>query len=391
MPGWHIEGEGWRELLNVGDSVLICDVGGGTTDLSLITVVDEDGDLRLERVAVGNHLLVGGDNMDVSLAHLTKQSFDEQQIELDAWQSVSLWHACRAAKEVLLSENAPETHPVTVLGRGSKLIGGTVSIDLKQSDAYASLIDGFFPVCGLDDRPQKRFASGFRELGLPFEADAGITRHLAAFLSSQQAAPTHVLFNGGVFRASAFRERLMSVLQQWFDTEPQLLEGKQDLDFAVAYGAAYYGSTRQGGGIRIRGGTARSYYVGIETAGLAVPGMKRPLQGLCVSPFGMEEGTELDVPGQEIGLVLGEEAQFRFFSSSARKTDRPGDFLPSVQELQESDPITATLPAAKGAEQDYVPVTFHTKVTELGMLELWCHSTTSADKWKLEFNVRERA
>ena len=392
-------GDVWRKQLKVGDTILVCDVGGGTSDFSLITVVDRGGDLTLERVAVGNHLLVGGDNMDLALAHLAKSYFAEKDIELDAWQAVSLWHACRAAKETLLSENPPESFPVTILGRGSKLIGGTVSVDLPCSDVAAILMAGFFPPCPLDAKPQKRFSSGFKEIGLPFEADARITHHLAQFLSSQKTAagepiiPTHVLFNGGVFRAEPFRLRMLEVLNQWFQDQHEIkpLEGKHELDFAVAYGAAYYGAVKQGEGIRIRGGTARSYYVGIESAGLAVPGMERPLRALCVVPFGMEEGTETDVPGQEIGLVVGEPVQFRFFGSSVRKEDKPGEIMPSATapDIQETDPINTTLTAAEETSQGYVPVTFHAKITELGMLELWCKSALSEKQWKLEFNVRE--
>ncbi len=390
-------GEQWRKQLQVGDTILVCDVGGGTSDFSLITVVDREGNLELERIAVGNHLLVGGDNMDLTLAHIAREQFAEQGTELDAWQSVSLWHACRKAKEVLFSEDAPESHPVTILGRGSKLIGGTVTIDLKRDDVYSTLIDGFFPLCTLNDKAQKRFASGFRQIGLSFEADARITHHLANFLSTQKGkngeriVPTHVLFNGGVFRANSFQSRLIEVLNQWYqeDGEVQLLEGRQELDFAVACGASYYAQAKQGKGLRIRGGTARSYYIGVETAGLAVPGMDRPLQALCVVPFGMEEGTETDVPGSEIGLIVGEPVQFRFFSSPLRKDDQPGTMLPSVQDLQETDPINTALPPTDNVTQGHVPVTFQTNVTELGMLELWCKSTESDDQWKLEFNVRE--
>ena len=207
--------------------------------------------------------------------------------------------------------------------------------------------------------------------------------------------PTHVLFNGGVFKADVLRGRLLEVLGQWFGGEsaPQLLEGEHDLDHAVARGAAYYGWTKHGGGVRIRGGTARAYYVGIETAGLAVPGAPRPLRALCAVPIGMEEGTEADVPSDEIGLVVGEPAHFRFFSSSVRKDDRPGDLLSTwtPEELSETDSLEANLPADESVDEPYVPVRFHARLTELGVLELWCVSTASQKRWKLEFSVREEA
>jgi len=203
-----------------------------------------------------------------------------------------------------------------------------------------------------------------------------------------------VLFNGGVFKAELLRQRLLDVMAEWFpDDPPRLLAGVHDLDHAVARGAAYYGWAKQAGGVRIRGGTARAYYVGVETSGLAVPGAPRPLRALCVVPLGMEEGTEADVPSGEIGLVVGEKAQFRFFSSSTRREDRPGDVIASwsEDEITETDSLEATLPAAEGIDEPYVPVKFHARLTELGMFELWCVGTKADNRWKLEFSVREDA
>jgi hypothetical protein len=396
---WLAEaGENWREQLNIGDILLVCDVGGGTTDFTLVGVGEEDGELVLKRIAVGNHILVGGDNMDLTLAHFARNVFADKGFQLDAWQSVSLWHSCRAAKEQLLSENAPESSPVTILGRGSKLIGGTVSVDLKSGPVGSLLLEGFFPVCDSDASPGRRQASGFKEIGLPFESDTGITRHLAHFLrvhgqNGDLVKPTHLLFNGGVFKSSPFRERLIDVLQGWFgDHTVEPLERSPDFDFAVARGAAYYTSVKHGKGIRIRGGAPRSYYVGIETSGPAVPGIERPLNALCVVPFGMEEGSQIEVSGDEIGLVVGEPAKFRFFSSSVRKHDLPGDLLNrwTEEELEETDSLESHLPADERFAEGYVPVRFESKLTELGMFELWCKSTVSDDSWKLEFSVRDK-
>ena len=392
-------GDQWRRALKVGDTLLVCDIGGGTADLTLIGVTEEEGELALRRIAVGNHILVGGDNMDLALAHLVTGAFQQKKIELDPWQSVSLWHTCRTAKETLFTADGPKKHPVTILGRGSKLIGGTISVDLERKAASALLLDGFFPACALSDKPSQRRASGFRELGLPFESDTAITRHLAAFLTAHgdsktgPVRPTHLLFNGGVFKADLLRERFIDVMSGWFGAKaaPKSLAGNHDLDLAVARGAAYYGAAKQGRGVRIRGGAPRSYYVGIETAGLAIPGAVRPLRALCVVPFGMEEGTELDVPGAEIGVVIGEQSVFRFFSSAVRKQDQPGDLLASwtEDELSESDSLEATLPPAEDLEDPFVPVRFHSHITELGVFELWCVSTNSDHRWKLEFSVRE--
>lgn len=394
-------GESWRRRLKVGDVLLVCDVGGGTTDFTLIRVEESGGDLQLTRVAVGNHILVGGDNMDLALAHVAKKAFQEKGMEIDAWQSVALWHSCRLAKEALLTEDGPGTHPVTVLGRGSRVVGGTVSVDLARELVLAALLDGFLPRCELGEAPARRRASGFRELGLPFEADAAITRHLSQFLTAHADAgeasvrPTHIVFNGGVFKATALRRRLTEVLGHWFgaSSAPEILEGSLDLDFAVARGAAYYGRAKISGGIRIRGGTARAYYVGIETSGPAVPGAERPLRALCVVPHGMEEGTAAEVPGEEIGLVVGEPAHFRFFSSSVRKGDATGAVIESWtdEEIVETDSMEAMLAASQAVEDGYVPVRFESRITELGVLELWCASTRSDERWKLEFSVRDDA
>ncbi|HND52790.1 MAG TPA: Hsp70 family protein [Pirellulaceae bacterium] len=394
-------GDRWRRLLKVDDALLVCDIGGGTTDLTLVTVGEESGELVLRRAAVGDHLLVGGDNMDLALAHLVAGKFAEKGVKLDPWQSVSLWHSCRAAKETLLSPGGPAKHTISVLGRGSKLIGGTVSVEIERSAVSDLLVDGFLPRCEPSEKPARRRASGFQEIGLPFETDTAITRHLAAFLQAhgaegQPVRPTHLLFNGGVFKADPLRDRLVDVLTKWGGKKaaPKLLEGHHDLDFAVARGAAYYGWVKQNGGMRIRGGTARSYYVGIESAGLAIPGAPRPLRALCVVPFGMEEGTESDVPSADIGLVVGEPAHFRFFSSNVRKQDKPGELLPqwSDEELAETDSLEATLPVDdEKPDEHYVPVRFHSHVTELGMFELWCVNAASGRRWKLEFSVREDA
>ena len=394
-------GDGWRQELAAGDVLLVCDVGGGTTDFSLIQAIDQEGDLTLERVAVGNHILVGGDNMDLALAHHAMGAFAEQGVEVDAWQSVALWHSCRNAKEAMLVDDGPASYNVTVPGRGSKLIGKAISVELSRDDADRILTDGFFPACDLDDQPQRQVGSGFQEVGLPFESDPAITRHLAHFLGShgsdaesQSLRPSHLLFNGGCFKAEAFKRRLVDVLGSWFgkETEIRSLQREEDLDYAVARGAAYYGFAVEGSGIRIRGGAGRSHYVGIETTGPAIPGMPRPLKALCVVPFGMEEGTEIDVPGLEIGLVVGEPASFRLFSSGERQEDVAGTVVDSwaEDELIETDPLETTLEVETGAEGGLVPVRFRSRLTELGVLELWCVGTEAEHEWKLEFSAREQ-
>lgn len=392
-------GDQWRSSLGVEDRLLVCDVGGGTTDLTLVEVTEDSGELVLERQAVGNHLLVGGDNMDLTLAHYVAGLFQEKGIDLDPWQSVSLWHSCRAAKESLLAEDGPETHTISIQGRGSRLIGGAVSVEVSRETVGQLLTEGFFAACAVDDLPAKQRASGFQDIGLPYETDTAVTRHLAAFLQRQSVGdrssqPTHILFNGGVFRADRLRKALLDCLADWYpDRPPQLLSGSHDLDYAVARGAAYYAWSGHNGGVRIRGGTARSYYIGIETAGLAIPGAPRPLAALCVVPHGMEEGTEADVPAAEIGLIVGEPARFRFFSSSVRQNDAPGERINrwTPEEIVETDSMQTTLQADESIDEDYVPVQFRSRITELGVLELWCVHTASDKQWKLEFSVRDDA
>ena len=390
-------GDNWRDTLTAGETLLVCDVGGGTTDLTLVDVVDENGDLELRRRAVGNHLLVGGDNMDLALAFQACQLFEQKGTNLDPWQSVSLWHACRAAKEALLSDDGPESHTVSVLGRGSRLIGGTVSVEMQRDAAQALLTEGFFPSIAADDKPQRQIMTGFQEIGLPYEQDTGVTRHIAEFLNRHgdgtMVRPTHVLLNGGVFRAEKLRAQLMNVLSSWYapTATPALLRGTHDLDNAVALGAAFYGWTRTNGSLRIRGGSARSWYVGIETAGLAIPGAPRPLRAVCVVPQGMEEGTECDVPSAEFALAIGQPARFRFFGSTMRSNDRPGVLLQSwtADELVETVNLETELPKDDSSEESWVPVNFQSRVTELGILELWCVNKESGRRWKLELDVRE--
>jgi molecular chaperone DnaK (HSP70) len=386
-------GDAWRKLLVPGDVVLVCDVGGGTTDFTLIEVVDEGGNLTLERVAVGDHILLGGDNMDLALAATTAARLAEDGKKLDALQQRALVHACRRAKEQLLGADAPESVPVSLLSRGAKLLGGTIRADLRRDDAAALLIDGFFPVVDDDARPAARRAGGLRELGLPYAADAAVTRHLAAFLGRHEATPTAILWNGGVMKASAVRARIHQVLGDWCGRAPRELEGT-DLDLSVALGAAYYGLVRRGRGIRIRGGTARAYYIGIESAAPAIPGFAAPLKALCVAPFGMEEGSRATLPDDQLGLVVGENVVFRFFASSTRKDDPAGaliDVGDAGGDLVELDPVEKELAPEGGRKVgEVVPVALEAEVTEVGTLALWCQARDGGARWQLEYSVRER-
>lgn len=399
-------GDGWRKRLRVGDLILVCDVGGGTTDFSLIAVVERGGELGLERVAVGDHILLGGDNMDLALAHVLGQKLGKK---LDRWQGLALTHAARQAKEALFADPSKERLPVSIPGRGSSLIGGALKTELSREELERVLVEGFFPEVEVSARPQAPRRAGLTTLDLPYAADAAVTRHLAAFLSRQQEAlhsrsthglaltgrafphPTAILFNGGVMKAQALEERVTRVLSAWVEAEggkpPVRLPGGE-LDLAVAQGAAVFGRVRHGHGIRIRGGTARAYYVGIETAMPAVPGMPPPLKALCLAPMGMEEGSTVELPGQALGLVVGEPAQFRLFASSVRRDDRVGAVVEHWEdELEELPPVEATVPNEGSAAGQVVPVQLRAHVTAIGTLELTCVEK-SGRAFGLEFNLR---
>ena len=399
----------WRERVKPGDLILVVDIGGGTTDFTLIAVTEGGGELQLERVAVGEHLLLGGDNMDLALARYSEQQFAQRNVKLDMIQFHALWQQCRAAKEILLANDAsaPEEHPLTILGRGTGLVGGTLRGKLTRDEVRNVLLEGFFPTVGPDALPQKQRRSGLLELGLNYASDPAITKHIAQFLhqaaantgSGSFARPTHLLLNGGVLQAAAIEERLFSLLNQWLTESgsPEIvsLQGeskKLDLMHSVARGAAYYGLARAGKGIRIRGGVPRTYYVGIESSLPAVPGMAAPMKALVVVPFGLEEGSKVQLPQRKFALVIGEQAEFRFFASLSRKNDVPGMLIDEVTaDMEELAPIEVFLPAqGDGVREEMVGVTLESNVTETGMLELWCVAADGR-RWKLEFNVRERA
>jgi molecular chaperone DnaK (HSP70) len=391
---WIERHEDWRQRIGKGDLVLVVDIGGGTTDFTLIAVSERDGQLALDRVAVGDHILLGGDNIDLALAHTVAAELASRGTKVDSFQLQALWNNCRLAKEKLLDPASPADEvPVTILGKGSSLIGGTIKAKLTRQQVE-QVLEGFLPRVASTDAPQRPRAAGLQEMGLPYAADAAITRHLARFLrqSGKLACPTHVLFNGGVLHAPFVRDRLISVLNSWMQEEGapevRLLAG-EDLMHAVARGAAYYGAVRHGKGVRIRGGIPRSYYVGIETAMPAVPGIPAPLKAFSVAQFGMEEGTSIQMPEREFGLVVGDTAEFRFFGSAARRNDAPGTLIEDFgDELEELAPVAVRLDST-GNSGELVRVSLETVITETGTLQLWCVARDGR-RWKLEFNVREQ-
>ena len=400
----------WRTQVTCGDIILVIDVGGGTTDLSLIAVTEKGGNLELTRVAVGDHILLGGDNMDLALAYTVKAKLEKEGKRIEPWQLQALTHSCRDAKEKIFNNFTIDGIPIVVASRGSSLMSGNLRTELTREEVINVLVEGFFPKVAITERPVNPTRTGLRASGLPYAQDAAISRHLAAFLAKQQNAtdeikdinlpehatflhPTAVLLNGGVLKANTLADRLMEVLNSWLVAEQapeaRLLAGA-DLDLAVARGAAYYGFVRKGKGVRIKGGTAAAYYVGIESSMPAVPGLAPDLVALCIAPFGMEEGTREELPDDEFGLVVGEPVRFRFFASTTRREDKVGTRLDywSNEELSELDELDITLPEEGRRSGEVVAVNLCAAVTEVGTLELQAVSLKDSSRWKIEFDVR---
>jgi molecular chaperone DnaK (HSP70) len=408
-------GHDWRNHVKRGDVVLVCDVGGGTADFSLIAVSEKEGDLEVGRISVGEHILLGGDNMDLALAYALQAQFEEAGKSIDSWQFLALIHAASNAKVALFTDLSLQHAPIAVPSRGSSLLAKTLSTKLDRGTLEKIVLDGFFPLTKATDLPQESRGAGLQEFGLPYASDPVISKHLARFLTRSLAnvkasealtalvgdrkqalegsylRPTAVLFNGGVFNAAPIRKRVLDLLGSWNKGQPvRELAGFQP-DLAVAKGAALYGRNRATGqGIRIRAGTARSYYIGLETSMPAIPGFKPPIKALCVVPQGMEEGSEFVIENKEFGLITGMPADFRFFSSEVRSGDVPGQIIPNAdRELEETSRIEVTLPPIEGfPEGQAIPVVINPLVTELGNLELWMKHTGSDRRWKVEFQVR---
>ncbi|MCH2206491.1 MAG: Hsp70 family protein [Lentisphaerales bacterium] len=393
----HEHEDSWRDKVEAGSSILVCDVGGGTTDFSLIGVEDKGGDLTLNRIAVGNHILLGGDNMDITLAYAIQQKL---KTRLNPKQMAGLIHSCRQAKERLCSDPEAEVEKITVLGSGSSLIGGTLSSELTRDEINTLLLDGFTPECEFGAETNKDVRAGLRTFGLSYATDTALTRHLSEFLmkhalkneDGSSKLPSAILFNGGVSKADLLRDRIYDVLNSWSEAETEVITGI-DPDLAVARGAAWYGFVRRGNSIRIKSGSAHSYYIGIESSMPAVPGFPPPMDALCVVPFGTEDGSSFEVPMDNLGLIIGESCQFRFFSSTERQEDQLGILLDefSLDGLNEMAPMTSILTDESGESGNIASVRLESELTEIGTLKLWFHEIDSDRRWRLEFNLGEES
>ena len=385
------------ELLQDSRLLLVCDVGGGTTDLSLIRVDIQAGDLALTRVGVGDHLMLGGDNVDLALAHRAEQRIVQGGKKLRAASLSQLIQQTRKAKELLLVEQAPESAKVTVLGAGARLIGGAKSCDLSRQEVRELALDGFFPIVDFDERPGKR-RSAMVEFGLPYAADPAVSKHVAAFLArhatacrealrltegqEQPAIPDTVLFNGGVFNSPALKERSLSVLSRWAGKPVRELANDRP-DLAVAYGAVAYGMARHGAQLKIGGGSARSFFLLLDQE-------QDQRQGVCLLPKGTEAGQEISLEGRRFALRLGEPVQFHLLSSTADTVHAAGALSVVDDEgFVSLPPLVAALDKAYGVA-DEVEVGLATTLTEVGTLQIDCVSLAdSQQRWNVEFQIRK--
>ncbi|HWE03294.1 MAG TPA: Hsp70 family protein [Tepidisphaeraceae bacterium] len=409
-------GDKWEKSVRPGWKILVCDIGGGTTDFTLIQVRSAgEGKVLFHRVAVGEHLILGGDNLDLAIAHHVERKLGRK---LAAHQWGPLVRNSRVAKETLLGKNPPERMVINIGAGGSKLVGGSAQIELSREEIHDLLLEGFLPRAGLEEKPSSR-RSGFQEFGLPYARDAAITRYLAAFLTAHRnagarpgdaapvdhdpARPDLILFNGGLFESPVLRERLLDVMASWFSGDknagdstaekwrPHVLENDR-LDLAVARGAAYYGIVRRGHGVRISGGLAHSYYIGVEAeeAGGAAPTQTRSAApAICLVPAGVEEGQTVDLLNRTFELLIRQPVEFPLYASSVRTTDAPGERVAvDPEQMTALAPIRTVLQSGKKATADSVQVRLHAKLTEIGTLDIWCAEVKGDRTWRLQFDVR---
>ncbi|MEZ6138998.1 MAG: Hsp70 family protein [Zavarzinella sp.] len=371
-----------------GMNCVVIDLGGGTTDFSLIEAVEQQGELAFVRKAVGDHLLLGGDNMDMALARHVEQSLP-QVGKLDAAQFSLLVQACRNAKEALLGLNPPPEVGITLQGRGRSVVGGSVHTKLQLATIEKVMLEGFFPLVPANSTPDRSLTGGMQEMGLPYVADPCVSRHLAEFLNrhlSPSQPPDAILFNGGVFQPIRLRDRILEIMRQWYGEAWQpIILTNPSLDLAVAWGAAYSAWLSHTGGKRIGGGIPRSYYVGVASTDPTTTA-----QVLCIVPRHMQEGTDVAIPKPEMELALGEPVHFPLFSSTVRGNDQPGDIITAgADQLLELPAIQTILRGGKRSGTKTVPVTLSTRCTEIGTLEMYCVGKENDQRWRLEFNVRD--
>lgn len=383
----------WVEAAGAEEEILVCDVGGGTTDFTTIRALVEEGEVRFERVAVGEHLLLGGDNLDLALARRIEARLGDRALTLV--QKLALRRSVATAKERLLSNPAADRLPITILGSGRALVGGALTAEISRDEVVATLAEGFLPLTAFEERPHAERRAGLLEIGLPYASDAAITRHLSAFLDAAARSggrpsprrPDAVLFNGGFFTPALARDRVVEALARWFapggSWRPAVLENPNPAA-AVALGAAHYALVRERGGLRVRAGSARAYYIGLATG--------RAERGICVLPRGAEEGSTVDVASEGLTVTANRPVSFPLLSTAARR-DRPGDVV-SLDEpgVHRHAPLATVLRYGKRSRHVELEVSLSASFTETGTLEVSCASRGSEHRWRLRFQLRgERA
>ncbi|MBN1930606.1 MAG: hsp70 family protein [Desulfobacterales bacterium] len=401
---WLMQHENnWNQFVSPNELILVCDVGGGTTDFTLITLREIDGNPRFERIAVGDHLLLGGDNIDLALARRVEMRFNKAKSSLSGDRWKALCHQCRQAKEILL-EGKAQSQKITLMGTGSKLIAGTLTTELQRSEVEETVIKGFFPHVDAAAAMEKNIRKGITEFGLPYEPEPSITRHLGWFLDRHKAdvkkilnrdchAPDLILFNGGSLIPPIIQERIRSAIRYWFKEKdnslPRVLENPTP-HLTVALGASYYGLVKIGKGVRVGSGSARAYYLGIEKA--TEEKLKKEKNfAICLVERGLEEGSHIELKDKSFEVLANQPVSFDIYSSSFRSGDRCGDLVQIDDSLTILPPMQTIVQFGKKGRKTKVPVRIEASYTEMGTLSLWCHSLVSNHRWQLQFQLRDRS
>ncbi|MDD2390069.1 MAG: hsp70 family protein [Desulfobacterales bacterium] len=397
---WLIRHEhNWSDFVQPGELILVCDVGGGTTDFTLITLREVDGTPRFERIAVGDHLILGGDNVDLALARRIEMRFQQKKFSVSGDKWKSLCHQCRQAKELLLDGRAQSAR-ITLMGEGSRLIAGTLSADLDRKEVQDAVVEGFFPLidtAGAMNTPAKK---GITEFGLPYEPEPAVTLHLGKFLEKhgenvkqvlgkEQYAPDLILFNGGSLKPDVIQDRIREAIRYWFKEDnpgiPRVLENP-DPDLSVALGASYYGLVKTGRGVRVGSGSARAYYLGVSVKGDTAD----QRQAMCLIERGLEEGSDIELKDKKFEVLANQPVHFEIYSSSYRSGDRCGDLVTVDDTLTALPPIQTVITYGKKGAEASIPVHVEASYTEIGTLAIWCRSLTSSHRWKLQFQLRDK-
>ena len=393
---WLINHENdWQHHVKPDDLILVCDVGGGTTDLSLISLKESGGSPKFERIAVGDHLILGGDNIDLALAEVVASKFKSKSgLTSEKWKT--LCHRCREAKEKILDKVEP-TVRITLKGEGRSLIAGTLAADLNQADVEGKLFEEFFPFIDPDENLDIDYGKKINAFGLPFEKDPAITKHIIAFLEkhrgdvwknlSKDPLPDLILFNGGTLKPDIIQKRIIEAIGKWFDVKhtefPQILENNLP-ELAVGIGASYYGLVKMGQGVKVGSGSPRSYFIGVSVK------EEETAKAVCLVERGLDEGTIIDLPDIKYEVRANEPVAFQVYSSSYRSGDKPGDIIPVDDSFAVMSPLQTIIRFGKTGQRKTIPVTIGAEYTEMGTLSVYCQSEVSDHKWKLEFQLRDQ-